>query len=127
MNKLIGFIFIFSVLTGCNSSTCISKIVSREVSPDNRVDAVIAKVNCGATTDYSFRVHIVPAGSEPLGNHVFLADHIKGLEVNWIENQKLAITYDEARIFEYTNFWHSKELDNFEYFVSITEAIRDQL
>ncbi|WP_345552489.1 hypothetical protein [Microbulbifer aestuariivivens] len=125
MNKLISLTITFLLLNGCDSSKCGSEIVSRELSPDKRVEAVVSKVNCGATTDYSFKVYIVPTGSDSLGNQVFLSDHTVGLRTSWIKKQRLSITYEKARIFEYTNFWQSKDLDNFEYLVSITEAIRD--
>lgn len=85
---------------------------------------VISSSNCGATVSDSFRVHIVPAGSDDLGQYVFLADNVRGLKADWIGNQMLAVTYEQARIFEYQNFWESKELDNFRYKVFITEALR---
>lgn len=121
MYKLVVFIFVLLILTGCDSPTCNEETISRELSPDKRVDAIISKTSCGATTDYSYKVYIVPSGSNSLTNHVFLADHTKGLKTHWVAKQQLHIIYDEARIFEYTNFWQSKELDNFNYLIKISE------
>jgi len=116
--KLI-LVFLASQIMGC--SVCDNEEIFRETSADKVVDAVVIKANCGATTSYVYKVAIVPFGEEVLDNYVFLADKPNWLEVHWVENKQLSITYNEARIFQYTNFWRSSKVDNFNYIVNITE------
>lgn len=52
---------------------------------------------------------------------VFIADKIEGLSVYWSGKKLLTIKYTKARIFNFTNFWNSKELENFRYTVMIKE------
>jgi hypothetical protein len=90
------------------------------------VDAVVTKSNCGGTTDYSYRVSIVQAGNAPIDSDViFLADKAEGLGITWRAPKELMISYDKARIFRFTNFWSVKEIDNFQYIVSVVEMQRD--
>jgi len=111
------------VVGGCGIlDSCLYEEVSRETSTDGLVDALIMKINCGATTDYSYKVYIVPKGTKPNENHVYLSDKTNSLEISWVAPKSLLITYDNARIFEYTNFWQSKNVENFKYIVSITES-----
>ena len=97
--------------------------VARIVSPDGRVEAVLVKVEAGATVATSFKVYIVPKGgkaSHP--NPDFLADHVEGLDLKWQAPRLLVIRYDKARIFRFSNFWHSREVDDFRYEVEIRLA-----
>lgn len=96
--------------------------VARHTSPDKIVDTVIIQKNCGATTSTSDLVFIVPHGDKVQDySPVFNADHVKDLEVEWVDNKELEIRYREARIFDYMNFWHSKYIDNFKYQVKVHE------
>jgi hypothetical protein len=49
----------------------------------------------------------------------FVADHPKDLKIRWRAPRKLEIVYDEARFFQFSNFWHSKEVDDFKYVVEL--------
>ena len=96
--------------------------VARHTSLDKIVDTVVIQKNCGATTSTNDLIFIVPHG-ESVEDYspVFIADHVEDLEVNWVDNKQLEIRYREARIFNYTNFWHSKDIDSFKYQVKIYE------
>jgi len=138
MYKPVVFISVLLILTGCDllPPLCGDKIISHKVSPDKRVDAIILETNCGATTSYVHKVYIFPSGSDSLDLDypVFAADRTEGLKIGWVAKfptdhtdrwavkQQLYIGYDKARIFKYTNSWHSRELDNFEYLIEITET-----
>jgi hypothetical protein len=94
--------------------------VTRIKSPDSIADAVLIKVNAGATASYAYEVYIIPTGGQPTqGNEIFKADKINGLEIQWIQSKYLEIKYDDGRIFHFSNFWHSKDVDNFRYIVDI--------
>lgn len=115
------------ISTSCSlDDSCSSEEVTRTTSPDKIVDAVLIKNNCGATTSYSYRVFIIPAGNEPNNNSIFLADKVEDLKISWKSLKNLSITYSKARIFEFTNFWQSKKIDNFLYIVSISESKQKQ-
>jgi len=117
-------LFGFILVLGCeNSNLCVDDEIGRVPSPDKRVEAVITNGNCGATTSYSYRVSVVQAGKAPVeSDTVFLADKTDSVIVSWEASKKLMISYKEARIFNFTNFWSSKEVDNFHYIVSVVEA-----
>jgi hypothetical protein len=98
--------------------------VSRYTSPDSLVDAIIVTSNAGTTTSVGYHIFIVPKGSHPkeLKFAIFSADHVTDLQVFWQQPKYLKLTYRNARIFKFTNFWQSKYIDNFQYEVKITET-----
>jgi len=49
---------------------------------------------------------------------------VEGLEVSWESPRHLGIRYEKARIFNYTNFWLSRDVEHFEYVVAIREQQR---
>ncbi len=111
---LISFTFI-----SCKE-LCSLEEVERVTSPDNKVDAVIIKKNYGATASFIYDIYIVPKGKKvDLGKPEFRADHVEKLSLNWSQNKLLQIKYKNARIFHFSNFWQSKEVDNFSYVVEI--------
>lgn len=115
------------VLVGCEKNDlCVGEEISRITSPDKEVDAVVMKGNCGATTSYSYRIYVVQAGRTPVEHDmIFLADKAEDVRVSWQAQRKLLISYQEARIFKFTNFWSSRDLDNFQYVVTVVEVQRE--
>ena len=117
LNKYFPLAIIF-FMVNCSNGLVKREVFLRVVSPDETVDAVIYKTNSGATSSFGYQIYIVPHGKEPdFKNMLFRADHIKNLSVEWRSGKILNIVYDEARIFHFTNFWHSKEVQNFSYVV----------
>ncbi len=111
-------------MLGAFLSACIDIVVRDEMirinSPDSRVDAVLIRVNTGATTSYSYAVYIVPAGHQvDRKEELFRADNVDDLEIHWKQPQLLSIRYKKARIFHFSNFWQSKEIENFRYIVNL--------
>ena len=47
------------------------------------------------------------------------ADHQKDLQLVWSKPKVLEIRYENARVFKFSNFWHSQEVQNFEYVVEL--------
>jgi len=89
-------------------------------SPDGRVEAVWIKVDGGATVDFSYNLFVVPVGGKPKnGTQILVADRVKNLTVKWREPKRLEVIYDAARIFNFFNFWHDRDLDNYGYIVEI--------
>lgn len=120
-------LFFLLNLAACgNNDLCVKEVISRTSSPDKKVDAVVTKGDCGATTSYSYRVSVVQAGKTPVeSDTIFLADNAENISIFWQAPKKLVISYKEARIFKFTNFWSSKELDNSQYIVSVIEVQRN--
>ena len=120
-------LFFLLNLAACgNDDLCVGEDISRVSSPDKIVDVVVTKANCGATTSYSYRVSVVQTGKTPVESDIiFLADKAEGVSVFWQTPKKLVISYKEARIFKFKNFWRSKDLDNFQYIVSVIEVQRN--
>ncbi|SRR6266567_1409658 len=106
---------------------CSYEELARVMSPDGVVDAVWIQGNCGATTDYSLHLFVVPAktpfsGATGLFDLKFSqlnADHVSGLRVEWPEPQLLSIAYSEARIFHFSNVWSAREVHDFRYVVEL--------
>ena len=97
--------------------------VYRVTSPDGVVDAVMLRKNDGATVPYLYEVHIVPKGEkieEDFQN--FVADHVSDLEIAWQAPKLLKISYAEARIFEFSNFWQSADVRDFKHVVELRLA-----
>jgi hypothetical protein len=94
----------------------------RYPSPGRRVDAVVVRGNAGATTSFSYSVHIVPAGKQPDEyTEVLRADHVnpKELKIQWNGERTLMLDVGNGRVFQFRNFWDSREVDKFFYIVQI--------
>jgi hypothetical protein len=119
-NNIVLLIIFVVVMLVVSCDTVSRTEVTRIKSPDSIADAVLIKVNAGATASYAYEVYIIPTGGQPTqGNEIFKADKINGLEIQWIQSKYLEIKYDDGRIFHFSNFWHSKDVDNFRYIVDI--------
>src|SRR5437879_8009429 len=105
------------LLWGCSVAR---QEVKRVRSPDGRVEAVLIQTNAGATTGFGFEVFLVPTGANPkTGSELFRADRVVNLDLHWRESMVLEIAYDQGRIFHFSNFWNSADLDNFRYVVEV--------
>ena len=121
-NKSVIIVLLFCVCFNFISCTkfCSLEEVKRLTSHDNKIDAVIIKKNYGATSSYVYDLYVVPKGKNVDSKDAkFTADHIKELELIWLQDRLLQITYKKARIFHFSNFWQFKEVNNFSYVVEI--------
>jgi hypothetical protein len=126
--NFLGYIFLFFSFYsfGCNAipfPEVSSKEHYRVKSPDAEVDAVLMKSDGGATTSVSYNLFILPKGASsrelPLEHSRLIADNAEGLRITWIENKVLKIDCKSARIFRFSNFWQSKEVQDYRYVVEI--------
>ena len=100
--------------------------ISRFTSPDSKVDAVLMQTNGGATTSYGYFLHIVPKGkSTKKGDEIFRADRVEGLIFKWIKVTQLEIKFKKAKIYHFSNYWYSEEVNNFNYRVDI-DLVKDK-
>lgn len=134
MSMWIKYIFQLAVIAlslmvyGCDngSELCSNDEVKRISSPDNIVDAVVVLKKCGATVSDSYRVYVVKKDGTldfDDDSSMFVSDKTDGIKVFWRGNKELQISYAKARIFQFKNFWQSKDVDNFRYIVSVTEKL----
>jgi hypothetical protein len=128
MNRLIYFclgILLFSCgQSGSIAGDVVVTELKRIISDDKKVEAVLVETGTGATSGSSPKVFIVKPGTkitiDNLNYSVFTCDHSAGeVKILWKANKQLLITYNKARIFHFTNFWNSNEVDNFDYNVDI--------
>ncbi len=100
---------------------------ARVTSLDGVVDAVLVEGNAGATTSYSYTLFIVPRGTKfeeksllfEYDRAAFSADHQIDLQLVWSKPKFLEIRYEKARIFKFSNFWNSQEVQDFKYIVEL--------
>lgn len=108
--------FLAVCLMGCTTSEEIERIKS----PDGRVELVVTQSSGGATTSTLYKVFLVPTGQPPKENEEkFIADHIQGMSIEWSKAGLVSIGYREARIYKFSNFWVSKDLDEAHYVVEL--------
>src|SRR5262245_8952057 len=95
--------------------------VMRVQSPDRVVDVVLVQDRGGgATVGFSYYVHVVPSGqSWQRGHQVFTADRHENLQLAWRGVRRLELCFDNARVFHFKNFWHSRDIQDFRYVVNI--------
>jgi hypothetical protein len=104
---------ILILTSGCEPPGISSKWEYQELfrlpSPDSLVEAVLISGNGGATTRLVFQVYIIDAGAKldvkSDDNAVFTADYTNNVRMNWKANRLLEISYEEARIHNFKNFW----------------------
>ena len=109
--------FLFAVLAvalaGCGDAGCGNRVIDDLPSPDGRQHVVTFVRDCGATTDFSTQVSVLPANEAVSGGgNVFIADADQGraprgahggpaITARWVGNDQLEIRYDQrARVFK---------------------------
>jgi hypothetical protein len=82
--KIKSFFIILLLSTGC-ADLCNNSIISQVPSPDNKYKIIIFTRDCGATTDFSTQVSLLPY-KELLKNitgNIFVADSNHGKAETW--------------------------------------------
>lgn len=120
VRRVIGVFAVLStvvLLVGCGRR----EEMFRVTSPDRRVDAVwVRDSGGGATVGFSYKLFIVPTGGQPKrGTERLVAEDVNNLKMMWREAKRLEISYDEARIFSFLNYWYDRDLDDYRYVVEI--------
>jgi hypothetical protein len=93
--------------------------ISRHLSPDSVVEAVLVSADVDATTSMAYEIYLVPAGGAVPDSKfvIFKADHVEGFDVRWREPRFLEIAFEEARIHQFRNAWRAREVQGFGYVV----------
>jgi hypothetical protein len=108
---------LFVLVSGCEKAP--AEEIKRVTSLDHRVDAILVVNGGDATAPDAMLIYIEPTGAPVSGTPVFVGDHFNGLDFGWSGYQDLTIIHAAGRIFNFTNFWQSSEVDNFKYTVVI--------
>ena len=76
-------------------SLCENVEVRRLPSPDGRLDLVVFERNCGATTDFSSQVSLVPHGAsvDDRPGNVYIYGHRVPLALTWHSAAAIAVHY----------------------------------
>lgn len=93
----------------------------RITSPDGLVDAIIIYRDSGATSPGSYQLYIVQRGrivTEEKDIPVFGAEAYQ-LKLSWVKDKDLQIDCKHARIGGFSNFWFSKDIQDYRYIVEI--------
>lgn len=96
--------------------------LGRVTSPDSVVDAVLLWRGGGAGTAESQRVYVVPRGRpapHETGAPEFEGGRVDSLSVRWTAPRVLEVRFAGARIHHFQNYWHSPEIQNWEYLVEL--------
>jgi hypothetical protein len=109
----LSVLLLFSLTALSCDSGCANEVLEIVKSPDGKLQAVIFRRDCGATTDYSTQVSILSANAElpNKSGNVFVADTDHGnapeqegggpkIKVEWLDNKSLQVSYDpRSRVF----------------------------
>lgn len=106
------------------ASGCINpaaEVLDRIPSGDGRVDALILRTDVAPSGNDVHYVQIVPKGDppNPRKHDLFRADNVTNFRVAWVSDRVLDIEFGRARIFHFSNFWMSREIDSFGYVVEV--------
>lgn len=105
-------------MTSCSKES--DELALKKTSPDNKVDMLLMSDSFGATTSKIYYLYLTPHNQPPSKNNlIIIGDHFDKLEVAWLKNQFVELKYNKGRIFKYTNFWSSKDIDDNKYLVEI--------
>lgn len=106
-----------SSLVGCAEPA--REEVARAISPDQLVAAVLIKKMADATVSTPFEIYIVPVGEKVHGEPSLRGDKFEDIKLVWKEPKFLEVHYSKGRIFTFTNFWQSGNVQNFGYTVEL--------
>ena len=98
-----ALLILVNVLAGCLGDPCSTDEVARSPSPDVAWDAVLVENNCGATTSFSYVIHIVAHGQpfDALSRSASLYaavrnDSAYGVTLIWKDPTHLSVEYLRA-------------------------------
>jgi hypothetical protein len=102
VNRLLIFSWALTLLTRCNLISCENEIIEEIKNSNKGYKAVVFKRDCGATTQSSTQISIIPI-SQILpneGGNVFVTES-GNLSAEWTNDTTLLIKYtDHERIFK---------------------------
>lgn len=115
------FLSLVPILLSACADPCNDEVISQAVNLEKKTAAIHVVKNCGATTGYAHQIYIVVPGTNYAdATPIFVADKADNLAVTWTGEKALQISYDSARIFSFTNFWQSSEVDDFQYVIKVS-------
>lgn len=106
-------------ITSCGSQPE-RREMQRVTSPDKRVDAVLVQRGTGATTATPMELYLVSSGLDWRKESPLLrGDKFDGFKIIWKHSRFLEIHYKKGRIFTFTSFWNSSQIQQFQYIVEL--------
>lgn len=74
------------------------------------------RMDCGATTSYREDIYILKKGESIswFSNPILRADKSEGLRVSWLTPNQVEITFSNARIHSFKNYWYNQHANGLE-------------
>lgn len=95
-------------------------VLGKATSPNRLVDAFLVARKAGATVPTPIELYLVPHGQDwKRETAVLRGDKFEGLTMAWSQQRLLEIRYRKGRIFKFTNFWNSAEIQQFQFTVEL--------
>ena len=117
LSRFLVFTIMGGVLSSCDVAV---HEAGRTASPDGKLDLVVTTTDGGATTSVGYHLNLVPRGDTvDLDDSNFVADKVYALTAEWVDSTNVIIRFENARIFHFSNFWHSKEVDNWQHVIRL--------
>ena len=96
--------------------------VIRTSSPDGVLDAVVIRVNPGAFSSFFYDLYLVPKGTkriEGIEVPVLFTTEGDAPTIQWQKSHFLSADVGNSHVQFFTNLWHSKKVDENDYFVEL--------
>lgn len=104
----VSILALYSVL----KSSCDEAELSRLLDPEQKIEVIVTRGDCGDTSSYSTHVYLVPAKEHiHERNLVATMDEVEGLGVSWTDAHNLLIQYDKARVHETKDHWQFQKFE----------------
>ncbi len=116
-HRLLACAVLGLAVSGCDDPYV--RELRRIPSPDGRAEVFVTETNGGATTDYVYRVLVGAPGATKSAVEVWRADHVDGLGVEWAGERLVDIRYSKARVYSFSNFVRSRDLDLYRCVVEV--------
>src|SRR4051812_21109654 len=93
-----------SAIAGCDDSSSYHEL-ARAVSPNKRIELVIAEISTDATVPTPYQVFVVASGKAPSSEQlIFKIDKSTQPHVEWVDDTTAVIQCTAGRIWHFQNF-----------------------
>lgn len=96
--------------------------VVRLTSPDGVLDAVVIRVDPGAFSSFLYDLYLVPKGAkriEGVEYPVLFTSEGDAPTIRWDKSHFLTVDVGNSHVQFFTNLWHSKKVNENDYFVEL--------
>jgi len=123
---IIGAISIFLLFKITANSMCSDTELKTIVSPNKLHYATLIRGSCGAFDSYTYSIFILKKDKN-YKNAIYVAKRVDNLNLTWINDKLLLISYKKADILNFSNIWFDFDIkkDNSLYEIKILEQNKE--